>query len=46
MPPRRSSTTLGLFSATGFTAELEAEAADSRGKILLTPLATLYGERA
>jgi len=41
-----SDAVLGLFSATGFTAELEAEAADSRGKILLTPLATLYGERA
>ena len=40
-----SDAVLGLFSATGFTADLQAEAADSRGKILLAPLATLYGER-
>jgi hypothetical protein len=35
--------TLGLFSASGFTAELTAEAADSKGKLLLTSLQTLYG---
>lgn len=35
--------TLGLFSATGFTQELEAGAADSRSKILLVPMETLYG---
>jgi uncharacterized protein len=34
---------LGLFSGTGFTQELGAEAADSRGKILLAGLDTLYG---
>lgn len=36
--------TLGLFSATGFTQELEAGAADSRSKILLVPMETLYGQ--
>lgn len=35
---------LGLFSATGFTGELQAEAASSPGKILLTPLEALYGQ--
>jgi hypothetical protein len=34
---------LGLFSATGFTEELQAEATDSRGRILLARLETLYG---
>ena len=34
---------LGLFSATGFTEELQTEAADSRGRILLVPLDMLYG---
>ena len=34
---------LGLFSATGFTEELASEAADRKGKILLTSLETLYG---
>jgi hypothetical protein len=38
-----SGAVLGLFSATTFTSELHAEAADSRGKILLASLATLYG---
>lgn len=35
---------LGLFSATGFTEELEAEAARSDGKLLLAGLGDLYGE--
>lgn len=39
-----SDAVLGLFSATGFTEELQAEAADCRGKILLAPLAMLYGQ--
>jgi hypothetical protein len=34
---------LGLFSATGFTEELQAEAVGSRGKLLLVPLEMLYG---
>jgi DNA-binding MarR family transcriptional regulator len=34
---------LGLFSASGFTADLTAEAVASRGKILLAGLDTLYG---
>jgi uncharacterized protein len=38
-----SDAVLGLFSAAGFTAELQAQAADSRGKILLAPLEVLYG---
>ena len=37
---------LGLFSASGFTEELEAAAASSRGKILLTGLNALYGQRS
>jgi hypothetical protein len=41
-----SDAVLGLFSATGFTEELQAEAASSRGKILLTSLEMLYGESA
>lgn len=36
---------LGLFSATGFTEELQAEAAGSQGKLLLVPLEMLYGEQ-
>jgi uncharacterized protein len=36
---------LGLFSATGFSADLAAEAAGSRGKILLVPLEALYGQQ-
>jgi hypothetical protein len=36
--------TLGLFSTTGFTGELTAQATVSRGKIMLTPLETLYGQ--
>ena len=35
---------LGLFSVTGFTEELAAEATTSRSKILLTPLEMLYGQ--
>jgi hypothetical protein len=35
--------TLGLFSAAGFTEELEAEATSSRGKIQLASLDMLYG---
>lgn len=38
-----TSATLGLFSASGFTEELVAEAAASRDKILLADLDTLYG---
>jgi uncharacterized protein len=41
-----SEAVLGLFSATGFTEELHAEAAISRGKILLVSLAMLYGDAA
>jgi len=37
---------LGLFSATGFTGELQAEADGSHGKILLVPLEMLYGQSA
>lgn len=37
---------LGLFSATGFTAELQAEAASSRNTILLATLEMLYGQSA
>ncbi|MGH3185854.1 MAG: hypothetical protein ACRDPY_03660 [Streptosporangiaceae bacterium] len=33
----------GLFSATGFTDELAAEATAARGKILLVTLDELYG---
>jgi hypothetical protein len=35
---------LGLFSATGFTEELEAEAVASHDKFLLAPLEMLYGQ--
>lgn len=38
-----SDAVLGLFSATGFTQELQAEAADSGGNILLVSLDMLYG---
>jgi hypothetical protein len=38
-----SSAVLGLFSATGFTADLQTEAAASRGMILLVSLEMLYG---
>jgi hypothetical protein len=41
-----SDAVLGLFSATGFTEELEAEATRSQGGILLTSLEMLYGEPA
>jgi hypothetical protein len=34
----------GLFSATGFTDELAAEADASKGKILLASLNDLYGQ--
>ena len=37
---------LGLFSASGFTMDLHAEATDSRDKILLAPLEMLYGQSA
>jgi len=37
---------LGLFSASGFTGDLQAEAADSRDKVLLVPLEMLYGQPA
>ena len=35
--------TLGLFSASGFTDELTAEAATGQGRVLLADLDTLYG---
>ena len=35
---------LGLFSTTGFTAELAAEATGSQGRVLLAPLEMLYGQ--
>ena len=35
---------LGLFSTSGFTDELAAEAAARRGRILLTSLNALYGQ--
>ena len=35
--------TFGLFSGTGFTEDLVAEAARSHGRILLAGLKTLYG---
>jgi uncharacterized protein len=35
---------LGLFSASGFTGELESAAASGRGQILLTSLSKLYGQ--
>jgi hypothetical protein len=35
---------LGLFSTSGFTDELAAEAAGSRGGVLLTGLNALYGQ--
>jgi hypothetical protein len=38
-----TSATLGLFSASGFTEELTAEATARRGEILLVGLDTLYG---
>ena len=38
-----SDAVLGLFSATGFTQELQAEAAGSGGNILLVSLDMLYG---
>jgi hypothetical protein len=37
---------LGLFSASGFTQELQTEAAGSRGRILLASLEMLYGQSA
>jgi uncharacterized protein len=39
-----SDTVLGIFSATGFTEELEAEAVTSHDKILLASLEMLYGQ--
>jgi hypothetical protein len=42
--PRETGLTVGLFSTTGFTDELAAEAAASRGKILLLTLDELYGQ--
>ena len=38
-----SAAKFGLFSAAGFTGEVVAEAARSRGRILLAGLGTLYG---
>ncbi|MGH3198201.1 MAG: hypothetical protein ACRDNT_20310 [Streptosporangiaceae bacterium] len=40
-----SAATFGLFSGTGFTEDLMAEAARSRGQTLLVGLKTLYGLR-
>jgi len=37
---------LGLFSATGFTEDIQAEAVGSHGKILLVSLEMLYGQLA
>ena len=42
--PREAGLTVGLFSTTGFTDDLAAEAAASRGKILLLTLDELYGQ--
>lgn len=42
--PREASLTVGLFSTTGFTDDLAAEAAASRGKILPLTLDELYGQ--
>ena len=42
--PREAGLTVGLFSATGFTDDLAAEAAASRGKILPPTLDELYGQ--
>jgi hypothetical protein len=39
-----SDAVLGLFSATGFTAELTDEAAGRRGELLLVSLEMLYGQ--
>jgi hypothetical protein len=36
--------TTGLFSVTGFTDEVVAEASASKGKILLATLNDLYGQ--
>ena len=41
-----SAAILGLFSGTAFTEDLAAEAAQSRGRILLAGLDTLYGTSA
>lgn len=41
-----SGAVLGLFSATGFSRELQTEAARSHGTILLTSLEMLYGQPA
>ena len=40
-----SGTVLGLFSATGFTGELQAKAVGSQDGILLASLDTLYGQQ-
>jgi uncharacterized protein len=39
-----SDAVIGLFSATGFTEELRAEAVDRQGSLLLASLETLYGQ--
>jgi uncharacterized protein len=41
-----SGAVLGLFSATGFTEELQTVAADRQGGLLLASLDTLYGQAA
>ena len=42
--PREAGLTDGLFSKTGFTDDLGAEAAASGGRILLLTLDELYGQ--
>ena len=42
--PREAGLTVGLFSRTGFTDDLAAEAAAGRGKILLLTPDELYGQ--
>ena len=42
--PREAGLTDGLFSTTGFTDDLAAEAAASGGRILLLTLDELYGQ--
>jgi hypothetical protein len=42
--PREAGLTDGLFSKTGFTGDLGAEAAASGGRILLLTLDELYGQ--
>ena len=43
-PSSATDAAFGLFSATGFTDELTAEADASKGKVLLASLNDLYGQ--